>query len=291
LVIIQHQSSEVGLLHQSLRNALLANSPPRDFLARICDPAEVEHAKLAVACLDYLSLSEFNIEAPTSNGGWQELKEKHPFLEYAALNWPYHAESAGSDSTEILDHFRTFAASRLNSNLAFRLYSANTPWVFPGAMPALQIAAFFGVGWLGIAIIRAGADVHELAAWGQSPLHQAARGGARDLLDVLVEKGVKVDIKDNGGETTLHFAAHHGQVAIMMAKYLVEVKKLKVSESGWYGMTPLHYAAEGGYPDLVTMLLDNGADPRKTDDKGYTPLHSASLAKHSPMATAPRETA
>ena len=44
--------------------------------------------------------------------------------------------------------------------------------------------------------------------------------------------------------------------------------------------TPLHYAAEGGYTQIIKYLLDVGADPNSQDDEGLTPLHKAAENGH-----------
>lgn len=41
------------------------------------------------------------------------------------------------------------------------------------------------------------------------------------------------------------------------------------------GRTLLHYAAEGGHKDIVTYLLEKGADINAEDDNGYYPLDAA----------------
>jgi len=37
-------------------------------------------------------------------------------------------------------------------------------------------------------------------------------------------------------------------------------------------LTPLHYAVEGCFVDVVRVLLDHGADPTIRDNDGMTPL-------------------
>lgn len=39
--------------------------------------------------------------------------------------------------------------------------------------------------------------------------------------------------------------------------------------------TPLHWAASAGHVDVVTYLLENGADVDKVDDSGWSALHVA----------------
>jgi 26S proteasome non-ATPase regulatory subunit 10 len=41
--------------------------------------------------------------------------------------------------------------------------------------------------------------------------------------------------------------------------------------------TPLHWAASAGHLDIVTYLLENGAEVDKTDDGGWTALHIAGM--------------
>ena len=39
----------------------------------------------------------------------------------------------------------------------------------------------------------------------------------------------------------------------------------------------LYIASLTGYPQIVSLLLDNGADPNQKDIHGWTPLHRAAL--------------
>lgn len=41
--------------------------------------------------------------------------------------------------------------------------------------------------------------------------------------------------------------------------------------------TPLQWAASAGHLDIVTYLLENGAEVDKTDDGGWTALHIAGM--------------
>lgn len=49
------------------------------------------------------------------------------------------------------------------------------------------------------------------------------------------------------------------------------------------GFTPLHLASYTGQPDLVRVLLAQGALIHATDAKGRTPLHLAALGDHAPV--------
>jgi ankyrin repeat protein len=49
------------------------------------------------------------------------------------------------------------------------------------------------------------------------------------------------------------------------------------------GSTPLHVAAYRGYPDMVKLLIDNGAEIDRPDKHGFTPLAEAVLAGGQPQ--------
>lgn len=80
-----------------------------------------------------------------------------------------------------------------------------------------------------------------------------------------------------GKETSLHLAALTGQVEI--ARLLLDFgADVNANDSGY---DPLKYAAEGGFPEMLTLLLDRKADPdtaAKLD--GNTALHLASTRGH-----------
>ena len=46
------------------------------------------------------------------------------------------------------------------------------------------------------------------------------------------------------------------------------------------GNTPLHWAALNGHIDMVTSLLENGADVQSKEDFGRTPLHFSAIGGH-----------
>lgn len=50
------------------------------------------------------------------------------------------------------------------------------------------------------------------------------------------------------------------------------------------GNTPLHYAACGGYEDVVRVLIESGANVEEHNENGHTPLMEASSAGHVTVA-------
>jgi len=78
-------------------------------------------------------------------------------------------------------------------------------------------------------------------AFGNTPLHLAAREGDKDLISLLVSHGASPSVKDSFGDTPLHFAVRKGNKALM------------------------------------GILIEHGADPHTTNKSGYSALHEATM--------------
>ena len=98
-----------------------------------------------------------------------------------------------------------------------------------------------------------GVDVNAIYKDGWTPLHMAAEGGHREIVDLLIAKGA--DINATAG------AGGDGE--------------------GW---TPLHEAAEGGHKKVVELLILKGADINVKNGDGRTPLDLAIKHKNAEIA-------
>ncbi|KAK7946767.1 uncharacterized protein PG986_011088 [Apiospora aurea] len=71
----------------------------------------------------------------------------------------------------------------------------------------------------------------------------------------------------------MHLVAIVGIVQYL--QHLSEIEGVELDQPDSNGRTPLSYAAENGYVDIVSHLLEQGANPETDDDGGLTPLHYA----------------
>jgi ankyrin repeat protein len=114
--------------------------------------------------------------------------------------------------------------------------------------------------------------VHAKDRGGETPLHHAASHGQLAPLQLLLERGAAVDEKAYGGGTALMLAASQGQVEVLAA-LLRAGAALDLADDR--GVTALHYAACFGHSDVAAMLKQHGARLDVKEEAGRTPLDVA----------------
>ena len=118
------------------------------------------------------------------------------------------------------------------------------------------------------------------SGFGYTLLHALVEFGQEDSVrclieierrDRLVDVETFVDVKDNEGNTPLHFAAE-GRVEVTR---LLIANGAHVNETAKDGRTPLIIATKSRSIEIVQILLDGGADVTAQDDLEWTALHHA----------------
>jgi ankyrin repeat protein len=117
--------------------------------------------------------------------------------------------------------------------------------------------------------------------YGSTPLHEAARRGYAEILELLLEADARVAMRDKSGATALHTAAGHGQA--VAAKLLLDhAADVNARDQG--GVTSLHYAVSVGDVELARLLIERGAKVDARTNESWdmagdmTPLHLAAAA-------------
>ena len=118
---------------------------------------------------------------------------------------------------------------------------------------------------------------------GRTCLHQAAIVGALRLVDLCIEKDVPVDKTDVYGRTTLHYASMHGHDLVCRRLLEANVPPDTLDKDNY---APLVYATMKGSVECVRVLLDKGkvsVQPMFTQI--LQPLSMASHAGHVQIVT------
>ncbi|KAG5189171.1 ankyrin repeat-containing domain protein [Tribonema minus] len=93
--------------------------------------------------------------------------------------------------------------------------------------------------------------------------HVAAKGGDTALLQLFLDRGGKVNLKDVDAFTPLHFASNFGHSDT--CEFLMQ-HGANVDARSRFRSVPLHFAAEHGRTDIMLLLRGGaGADALNTD--------------------------
>jgi hypothetical protein len=120
-----------------------------------------------------------------------------------------------------------------------------------------------------------GEDPDGTDAQGLTPLIWAARHGRVATIRALLKAGAKPDMRDRSrnGWPPLAHAVHTSQLGAVRA--LLDGGADPDRTFDEHKVTPLMMAAGYGYTNIVLVLLEKGADPRKATPGGYTALVAA----------------
>ncbi len=128
------------------------------------------------------------------------------------------------------------------------------------------------------ALLAAGGNIETPDNGGKTPLIQAAEGSAYTpnnvpFVQLLIEKGAKVEPQDKQGRSALYLASSEGKAE---AVNLLLDQKADPNLKDNNGGTPLLIAVTYGKMDTIKTLLKRGATVDAADSSGTTPLMQAS---------------
>lgn len=94
-----------------------------------------------------------------------------------------------------------------------------------------------------------------------------------NIMRFLISKGLDVNIKDDRGQSLLHYLISEEKARLLIDNVVnINTKDLE-------GRTPLHNAVRYLNKGLLKVLLDSGADTTIVDNQGFTPLQYVDIEK------------
>jgi ankyrin repeat protein len=131
--------------------------------------------------------------------------------------------------------------------------------------------------------LQDGAAIDERDQFGLTPLHYAVAQKQDAMVEELLADGANLAAQDRDGKTPLYYAAELRLARL--AKRLIEASPASLSVADNYGNQPLWAAAfaatlviAGRDYDLVSFMLEHGADPNHRNSGNLCPMDIAKRA-------------
>lgn len=144
----------------------------------------------------------------------------------------------------------------------------------------LIVAATEGSVERTVALLSEGAiDIDQGGPEGWTPLICAVCKGYARVVRILLREGASLEVAADEGFTALHFAVNYGRLAVtkMLLKGGASAYLELQTEAG---ATPLLVGADVGHPEIMTALIEAGANPNCRNPGGETPLYTAAHRGH-----------
>ncbi len=156
----------------------------------------------------------------------------------------------------------------------------------PSKTTALILASTNAHNHVMTALIEANANVNMANMYGNTALHEAARGLNIEGINILLRAGAKI-IGNKKESTPLHFVCYEekdAKLSVEVAELLIntveanqgeDAVKTLVNATDYRGMTPLLVCCTTGNINLLKLLKSKGADMKAADLEGRTALKIA----------------
>jgi ankyrin repeat protein len=246
LVVIDQPTGVVRLVHHTTD----------EYFARNWEKwFSTAHREIATTCLRYASYTPLQSCCATKEDLTERL-QRYPLYGYVATYWGDHAREQMPLKDLVLGFLRPpTRLSALTQAAVKHLFGSADLSASPQDIHGLHVAAYFGLVEIVTTLIEEGVTVSVRDSAGETALMWAARGGHAAMADLLLTTDLDPNIRNNAGQTAIDVACKRNNKAFVCR--LLEVR-VDIATSVRNLMV---WAAENGYQDVVTLLLDQGHSP------------------------------
>jgi ankyrin repeat protein len=275
------EAHTVHLMHASVKEFLTkhvtASADGAISFAEACR----EHEVLARTCLSYLCYEEVLPHALPLANDLDDRLGRFPFIQYASRAWSAHIETSGKISDSVGALIRKLldpTASRWAAWSKVILSGATSSMKAELSHQSIPVSPLFWASYLGLReivlwLLSRDVDVNASDEIYGSAIHAAASRGNTETLQLLIANGADANIP-----CTKYVYAVIRAVDKCPPKKIKEVISLlleagaDITSCDRDGRTALHYATLSGSIETVAFLIQHGAAVDVSDKDGSTAL-------------------
>uniref|UniRef100_A0A665TV11 Ankyrin repeat and SOCS box containing 14b n=1 Tax=Echeneis naucrates TaxID=173247 RepID=A0A665TV11_ECHNA len=165
----------------------------------------------------------------------------------------------------------------LRENATFLLQNGCNPDLQNDEQDSPLVAAILNDQYdMATLLLRYNAKVDQKGPLNRTALHECSFLGLENFVHLFLESGADPNACDIKKKTPLALAAQNGHFNVVEVLLQKGAHVWAESESG----TILFDAAASGNPDIISLLLDHGADPNLPLHSGHLPIHRVAYHGH-----------